>query len=74
MPSFTWHSVQSFGDEKDKLNYGLNMWFEGDQRYQVLFEALMTIVQGVGLEELPQVKNDDILAESESGRPFDGDL
>jgi len=72
MPAFTWHSVQSFGDKDDKLNYGLNMWFEGDQRYQVLFEAMMTILQGSGLGELELVKNDAILAESESGRPVEG--
>jgi len=76
MPAFTWHSVQSFGDKNEdpflnKLNYGLNTWFAGNFQHQVLFEGLMTILQGGSPLELGETKDDDILAESESGRPYD---
>ena len=76
MPAFTWHSVKSFGDKNpdpflNKLNMGINTWFNGNVQYQALFEAVMTLLQGGSVGDLHQTKDDTILAESESGRPFE---
>ena len=76
MPAFTWHSVKSFGAVDsdpviNKVNLGINIWFAGNVQHQLLFESLMTILQGGSVGELHETKDDDILAESESGRPFE---
>jgi len=73
MPSFTWHNVESYGEpdvdpKADHLVMGLNTWMEGDERYQLLFEAVMHLLQGAEMGMLPGIRDDTILAESESGR------
>jgi hypothetical protein len=45
MPGYTWHNVYSWGDEETRLNVALNVWYEGDYQYQVLAQAMMSIIR-----------------------------
>jgi len=52
MPAFTWHAVQSFGDDNASLpepdrfmNIGLSTWFSSDVRYNALFKSVLKVLQ-----------------------------
>jgi hypothetical protein len=57
MPAFTWHNVVNRGEKSevaldDGLNIGVNVWWPGEARLQILFESLMALLQGGRLDEL----------------------
>jgi len=47
MPSFTWHNVVSEGEDNKNdihiggINMGVNVWFGGDKRFQIVIEAII---------------------------------
>jgi hypothetical protein len=57
MPSYTWHHVVSEGEDRqnnqliDGLNMGVNVWFVGNKRFQILIEAVIEMLQNGETEE-----------------------
>ena len=50
MPSWTWHYVESDGEpstslDEHMLNVGVNLWFEGNQRYDALIISLLRFMR-----------------------------
>jgi hypothetical protein len=71
MPSFTWHHVVSEGEDRqtnpliDGLNMGVNVWFAGNKRFQILIESVIAMLQNGETEE--HVLNNEIGETEEMG-------